>query len=1095
VRLNRHWLGQTCSGRRAFVAIALLMTFGAVALTRAAKPQIAHDSNPSRFFASNPNPPGHATQSVMAAYGHLPLMFEPNQGQSDPRVKFLARGSGYGLYLTADEAVLTLQHSTSRPQHSAQPISVVRMRLAGTSAPALVSGTDELPGKSNYLIGNDPAKWHRNIPQFARVRYHDVYPGIDLIYYGSQGQLEYDFEIAPGHDPRQVALKFQGSENLTIDASGDLVLGIGGSDIQLHAPRVYQRFGAEQRTVAGRFALRGNGKDEVGFELGAYDRDRTLIIDPILTYSTYLGGSGIESCSAITGLPFTPGCPAIAVDAVSSAYVAGSTTSTDFPPQPGVMGSLTGTANLFIAKFSPAGNALQFATYLGGNAVDYTAGIAVDNGFNVIVAGTTTSSDFPTDGTNAAFQTPPVSAGKHVFVSKLDSTGHTLLYSTYLAGSGADVASGLALDPGGNAYVTGTSSSPLFPVSGGFPTTVGAYQPAPKAINQFFMSKVNPNASGSASLPYSTYVGGSSPASGVTVGGGIAVDSTSNAYITGGTTFTDMPVLNAFQGTNKGGLDVFVTRINPAGAEGTQLVYSTYLGGTGDDVGYGVAVDSSTNAYVTGSTSSGDFNVGGASTTPELQAKNLGGVDAFLAKLGVACVPTPTTTCNTPLPLSYFTYLGGSGTDIGTAVAVDGSQGARITGLTSSPDFPVLNPVQTAFGGGTSDAFVARIDTLATCSPILTPPPACPATSSSSFFGGAAADMGTGIAVDQQSSTYLAGETFSPASSFPLANSFQPQLNGTSDAFVSKLGPRLNLTMLTPAVAPSPVGVGGQVTFTYTITNNGDFTNNITFTNNLPVSGATFVSATASPGTCGQPTGTPPTVQCNIGALNTAATATGTVVVSAVAPPTAGGSVLLGNSGTAGVNGSTLATAGASVVVNDFSLQVGPPTAIVPAGVPATFTATVAPSANNGFPGSVSVSCTSALPIGATCLPGANNPVPNLNTGAQSVQLVINTTVRVTTTTRLHGLEDTPFYALFLPVSGLALLGVGLGGRVSRKRRLLTALLLGGLFALILFQPACGSKSHTSITSGTPAGTYPVTISATSGTNAVRTALVTLTVQ
>jgi hypothetical protein len=1089
--LNRRWLGKTCSGLRAVAAIALLITLAAVALTmasRAAHLQIANNPTPSQFFVSNPTQRTHGTQQVLAAYGNLPLMFEPNQGQSDPSVRFLARGSGYGLYLTADQAVLMLQHSKSRSQHSASQVSVIRMRLAGAHAPAAATGIDKLPGKSNYIIGNDPAKWHRDIPQFARVSYRDVYPGIDLVYYGNQGQLEYDFEVAPGRDPRQVALKFQGPESLTIDAGGDLILGVGGSDVRLHAPRVYQKFGAEERNVAGRFALQGNRKDEVGFELGAYDRARTLIIDPVLTYSTYLGGSGDESCSAITGFTFTPGCPAIAVDAVSSAYVAGSTKSTDFPPQPGVLGSLTGTANLFIAKFSPAGNTLQFATYLGGNNVDYTAGIAVDNGFNVIVAGTTTSTDFPTNGTNTPFQATPVSAGKHVFVSKLDSTGAHLLYSTYLSGNGSDVASGLALDSGGNAHVTGTTAS------SNFPTTVGAYQTTPRAANQFFYSRVNPNAGGTGSLLYSTYLGGSSPAGGRTVGGGIAVDSNSNAYITGGTDFSDMPLLNAYQ-AYKSGLDVFVTRINPAGAAGTQLIYSTYLGGTADDIGYGIAVDSSTDAYVTGETSSDDFNSTGVSTTAQLQSVKGGGVDAFLAKVGVACVPSPTTTCTTPIALNYFTYLGGADTDIGLAVAVDGSQGARITGLTSSPDFPILNPVQAAFGGGANDAFVARIDTLATCSPIMTPPPACPATSSSSFFGGADADIGTGIAVDQQSSAYLAGETFSSAASFPLANSFQPQLNGTSDAFVSKLGPRLNLTMLTPAVAPSPVGVGGQVTFTYTITNNGDFTNNVTFTSNLPASGATFVSATTNPGTCGQPTGTPPTVQCNIGALNTAATATGTVVLSAVAPPTSGGSVSLGNSATAGVNGSTLATAGSSVVVNDFSLQVGPSTAIVPAGVPATFTATVAPSANNGFPGSVSVSCTSALPTGVTCLPGANNPVPNLNTGPQSVQLVINTTVRVTTTTGQNRIGDPPFYALFLPVSGLAVLGVGLGGRASRKRRLLMALLLGGLFALILFQPACGSSSKTSVTSGTPAGTYPLTISATSGTNAVRTALVTLTVQ
>jgi uncharacterized repeat protein (TIGR01451 family) len=1091
VRLNRHWLGQTCSGRWVFVAVPLLMVLAVIALTMgssAAKLETADHSklnpNPANFFASAPVPP--ATQTVHAAYSHLPLMFEPNQGQTDPSVKFLARGSGYGLYLTADDAVLTLQHPGAL--RSASSPSVVRMRLASANASATVTGTDELPGKSNYFIGNDPAKWHRDIPQFARVRYSNVYPGIDLVYYGNQGRLEYDFEVAPGSDPKQVALKFQGPENLAVDVNGDLVLVVGGSDLRLHAPRIYQKFGAEERTVAGRFAFRG-AKDEVGFELGTYDRTRTLIIDPVLTYSTYLGGSGIESCSAITGLPFTPGCPAIAVDAVSNVYVAGSTTSTDFPPQPGVLGKLTGTANVFVAKFSPTGNTLQFATYLGGSAIDYTAGIAIDNGFNIVVAGTTTSSDFPTDGTNAAFQATPGSGSKHVFVSKLDSTGHTLLYSTYLSGNGADIAAGVALDPGGNAHVTGTTAS------SNFPTTVGALQTTPKATNQFFYSRVDPNTSGTGSLLYSTYIGGSNPSTGVTFGGGIAVDINSNAYITGGTNFIDMPVLNAYQATLQAGLDIFVTRINPAAVSGAQLIYSTYFGGTGDDIGYGIAVDSSTNAYVTGSTTSGTVNFIPPSGTTELQANNGGGTDAFVVKFGIACVPTPTTTCTTPLPVSYFTFLGGSGLDTGTSIGVDGNQGARITGWTQSQDFPRLDPVQAVFGGGTYDAFVARIDTLATCSPIATPPPACAITGFSSFFGGTGEDMGTSLAVDQQGSTFLTGETTS-STGLPLANSFQTVLDGPSDAFVAKLGPTLSLTMAQPTVSPSVVGVGGQVTFTYTITNSGDFTNGITFSDNLEASGSTFVSAVSSPGSCGQPTGTPPTVLCNIGTLNAAATATVTVVVTAVAPPISGGSVVLGNSGAAGINGLTLMTASGSAIVNDYSLQVGPASATVPAGVPAVFTATVTPSANNGFPGSVTLSCSTALPTGATCLPGSNNPIPNLNTGAQSAQLVINTTARVTTTTgHLHGIGRTPFYALFLPVSGLAMLGVGLSGRGSRRRRLLMLVLLGGFFALILFQPACSSSKQTSLTTGTPAGTYPLTISATSGTGATRTQLVTLIVQ
>ena len=1112
----------------------LLITLAAAALlvgSGAASLRIAGDENASRFALASvlqahaptvraPSPQG--SQQVLATYSHLPLMFEPNQGQTDARVRFLAHGTGYGLYLTADEAVLALRQSPAT-QHHALQTSVVRMKLAGANSAAEPTGDTQLPGRSNYFIGNDPAQWHRDIPQFARVRYSNVYPGIDLVYYGNRGRLEYDFEVAPGSDPKLVALKFQGPRNLRIDANGDLVLAVGGSAVRLQAPRVYQKFGAEERKVTGRFKLRGKEKDEVGFQLGPYDRSRSLIIDPVLTYATYLGGTGDEACSVIApimiaGIPAPPsGCPAIAVDAVGNAYVAGATTSTDFPVTSGVFQKTkAGPANAFIAKFNFAG-ALMFATYLGGDGTDYPAGIAVDGGFNVIVAGTTSSSNFPTS--TSAFQTTRASAGNHVFVSQLNNAGTKLLYSTYLSGNGADIASGLALDPGGNAYVTGTTKSTEFET--GFPSTDGALQtaPAPGSVIQFFLSKIDPNLSGISSVPYSTYFGGGNPSgvAEVALGGGIAVDATSDVYITGGTNFTDMPVLNAYQATNKGGpngLDAFVAKINPAGVVGTQLLYSTYLGGSGDDVGYGIALDSATNAYVTGSTTSTDFVIP-TGTTPFLHCLDAPTdpatcptltnppSDAFLAKLGIIC--TAGTSCTTPLPLSYFTYLGGStgtgtapGTDVGTAVAVDTNQGARITGWTNSTDFPFVgNPLQTTFGGGV-DAFVARIDTLSNCSPIADPPPACAATSTSSYFGGNGNDFGTGIAIDQQGSSYLTGET-SSVGGF-LGHPFQGSLHGNTDAFVSKLGPVLSLTFATaPTVTPSPASVGSSVSFVYTITNSGDFTNGVTFTDQLQASGATFVSATASPGSCGAPVGV--AVTCAIGTLNAAATATVTIVVTPVAPTVPGGPVTLGNSGSAGIGGSTLATANASVQVNDFSLQVAPASATVPAGVPATFTATVTPSSVNttqtGFPASVSISCGSGLPTGATCLLGSNNPIPNLNTGAQSSQIVINTTARVTTTTELrhNGGLGVPLYAAWFPVSGLALLGLRLGGKRSRQRRILMGLLLGGFFALILFQPACGSSSHSTLTTGTPAGTYPVTINATSGSSATRSTVVTLVVR
>lgn len=1102
MRLDCRGLGSSGSRVRVVVAVALLVGIGLLLLvagTGMGQPRIAHEatSHP-KFVASNPAASGHDSQRWLAAYGQLPLIFERNQGQSDPRVKFLARGSGYGLFLTAGEAVLALQHSAVGSQQSASGASVVRMALAGGNANALVAGADELPGKSNYLIGNEPAQWHRDIPQFARVRYHGVYPGIDLIYHGNQGRLEYDFEIAPGRNPEQVVLRFQGPEKLRLDPDGNLVLTIDGGEVRLQAPQVYQAFGETRRAIAGSFELRGN--HEVGFRLGAYDRSRTLVIDPVLTYSTYLGGSGNEACSVITGTGLgVAGCPAMAVDLAGNAYVAGSTTSTDFPIPVGsspYQSTLKGTANVFIAKFNSTATILEFATYLGGNGTDITAGDAVDAGGNVYVAGTTSSSNFPTNGTNKPFQATPLSSGKHVFVSKLDPTGHTLLYSTYLSGTGTDLASGVALDPSSNAYVTGTTTSKE--VKTGFPSTVGSYQttPATGSAIQFFMTKINPNFSGSSSVIYSTYFGGGNPANGQAVGGGIAVDSNSNVYITGGTNFlhvggsNDFPILNAYQGcldsapsvtscpSNVTALDAFVASFNPQAVVngGAQLLYSTYLGGSADDIGYGIAVDSSLSAYVTGSTASSDFVLPGGAETFQVTYGG-GASDAFLGKFGTVCTGTGCVT--TGVPLDYFTYLGGSGADVGLALAVDSNQGARIIGWTNSSNFPsVNNPVQSAPGGG-FDGFVTRIDTTAVTS-------GAPGNYST-YLGGSGADFGTGIAVDTQGASYVSGETSSTnflSAAPPQSSSFQSALDGSTDAFASKLGPILDLTV-TAVGSPTPVGVGNQVSFAYTITNDGDFTNNITFTDTLATSGqATFVSATASPGSCGSAAGD--AVLCNIGSLNSSAAGTVTVVVT---PSVAG---VLENNGTANVTGTSYGAApnpAPTVNVNDFTITAAPAAVTIPAGTPASYTVTLNPTGN--IPNSISVACGSGLPTGSTCT-ATTNPFPNLSNGAASTVLVISTTARVTTTTRLW--RGGPVYATWLPLSGLALLGAGIGGKRSRGRRILMALLLCGFFSLILFQPGCSSSSTTTTTSGTPAGTYIVTVNATSG-SATRSTTVTMVVQ
>jgi hypothetical protein len=695
--------------------------------------------------------------------------------------------------------------------------------------------------------------------------------------------------------------------------------------------------------------------------------------------------------------------------------------------------------------------------------------------------------------TASAFQSTPGSVGNHVFVAKLDSSGSANLYSTYLSGTGIDTASGFAVDILGRAYVIGTTTSP------NFPTTGGALQPTPAATNQFFFSKVDPAASGTNSLLYSTYIGGSTPSNGAVMGGAVAVDSSFNVYLTGGTTFTDMPVVNAYQSALKGAgtSDVWAARLN-APANNTQQyipLYETYLGGSGNDVGYGVASDG-TSAYITGSTSSSDITLPTATTA--FQSTNKGGIDAFVAKFGT---PVTTGTTQGSVPLSYFTYLGGGSTDTGLAIVADSSQNARVTGFTDSSDFPVaISPIQGSSGGG-RDAFFARILTSTTSTTTN--------TSSSTFLGGSGTDVGTSVALDSSLNDYVAGETKS--GNFPLASPLQPSLSGPSDAFVSKLGPStsgLSMPAVTPAnalpagnaanpaVSPSPTGVGSQVTFTYYIYNTTDPVSGVVFTDTLGAnSGA--ASAAASPGTCASSTNG--TIVCSLGTVPTSTTTTSgttttlnfaakvTVTVTA-ATSVLSGSFSLGNSAALSFPGSTLPSISGTATVNDFAITASPASVTVTSGASAVYVVKVTPT-GAGFPGSVSFSCGSGLPSGASCS-FINNPVLNMNNGPQSRSMQIATTARVTTPAALFR-ERKLFYAVWLPISGLAVIGTG----ISRKRRALLGVFFSMIVGMVLLQAGCGSsKSSTTTTTGTPAGTYTVTVNAISG-SATRTTTVQLTVK
>jgi uncharacterized repeat protein (TIGR01451 family) len=607
---------------------------------------------------------------VIKAYGKLPMAFEANEGQTDGRVRFLSRGRGYGLFLTPTEAVLALREPTvpeggpsvgagltlpgRAAPHASRNVAVLRMKLLGANRAATMVGLDLLPGKTNYFIGNDPKKWRRGVAEYARVEYRGVYPGISLVYYGNQGQLEHDFVVAPGAGPRKIRLGFEGARKLRLDANGNLVLTTGEGEVTLRAPLIYQEVDGVRRPVGGQYVLKG--KRRVGFEVDHYDRLRPLVIDPVLVYSTYLGGNGNDLGNGI------------AVDASGSAYVTGYTIATDFPTM-GANQMDQASYDAFVTKLDPSGASLVYSTYLGGNSNDYGLGIAVDTSGSAYVTGSTDSTDFPTIG---AYQTDQGTTD--AFVTKLDPSGASLAYSTYLGGNGDDLGDGIAVDASGSAYVTGYTLSPNFP-------TVGAYQTAQAShFHDVFVTKLDPSG---ASLAYSTYLGGSDSEFGY----GIAVDASASAYVTGYTGSTDFPTMGAYQ-TDKGGPDVFVTKLSPSGAS---LGYSTYLGGDSDDLGYGIAVDASGSAYVTGYTQSADFPTIGAYQT------NQAFTDVFVTKLDPSGAS-----------LAYSTYLGGNGDDLGNGIAVDASRSAYVTGYTDSTDFPAVGAYQT--GQALGDVFVTKLD-------------------------------------------------------------------------------------------------------------------------------------------------------------------------------------------------------------------------------------------------------------------------------------------------------------------------------------------------------------------------------------------------
>jgi len=1083
----------------------------------------------------------------LAVLGQLPLLFEPNLGQlnlsqGDSAVKFLARGRGYSLLLDSDGATLALR--SQNPQ-GAQTESV-RMKLAGASRSARIEGTDLLPGKTNYFLGNDPAKWRTGVPQFARVSYENIYPGINLVFYGNQGQLEYDFQIAPGADPSQAQLEFDGSQKLEL-SSGDLVLKGEGGNLLFAAPRVYQEIEGRRQPVEARFAMLASNR--VGFAVGAYDHSRELIIDPVLSYATFFGGTGNDTS------------PSIAVDISGNIYLAGSTTSPGLPVSGTALQSNLNNPNaqnIFVLKLNPLGGTggIEYLTYLGGSGIDTNVGIGVDGGLNVYVAGTTTSIDFPT--TITAYQTDlnlKAPGSQHVFVSALapDTVvlgSYKLSYSTYLSGSGNDLASGMAIDSGNNVYVTGTTTSTAVSDEGSLTNAFPAsYNTQPfqaitrGALIQFFVTKVATGASGVGSIAYSTYFGGGTPTSGTAVGGGIAVDSTGNIYFTGTTNFiytgtsplTDFPILNAYQpcldqpppnpnvnpqscanAAAATDTDAFVAKLtNPSlTSQGASLAWSTYFGGPDVETGTGVAVDAgAVNVYITGATNSPSF-------VPSL---TLAAFSPFQLCLDEPPNPTNPTTCTTPanpitnayvarfnnpavnsttgsniMNLTYFSYLGGSipGSlgaaatgDAGLAITVDPASDALITGYTQTSDFPIY-------------------PNSGTCAP----PANCVIQNhllgpQNAFFGRINTAALSGQSAVGAYVTYYGGNGANATATYLGDRGTSITLDNNLNTYFAGDTTSTNLQTLNPLLAANQ---GGVDTFVVQLGTAAD----------LAVTNAQL----SNPNSSNQvPVGTQVSTVYTI-TNNGPDLATNVVVLGTIPPGTTFNSA----SATSGSCASTV-TSGA-VACTIASLQAG-----------STATVTIALTANSvgGYTSSATVS-------------SANNidPVPGNNSGSVSFKATDFFLSVTPPATQVAAAGDTAFYTVTvtpdpvyganvsLSVSGIpgsgskssfsqlsltltgaspasttlaisttarpinvgsvrpgrgalyaaflvfpAMAFLGLGTADKRRRRsIVTLLLLCGLFSMLALQPACSSATTPPNAGGTQPGTYHLVVTASGGT-------------
>jgi PKD repeat protein len=739
------------SQKLTIVAISLLLLIFNCGAGSAVENEFKYSSNENKqVFTKQVNP--------VEDFGRIPLYFIPNKGQADASAQFYAKASNYTLWVTKEGLVFDKirknesgntafprvksdikNHSEADPYWNAKEGSietvtkarvkgntgcqyernVSRLSFIGANENPKISAGEATDYRVNYFMGNDKRNWRTDIETSASIIYENLYENIDFKVYGLEKQIEYDWIVRPGADPNKILFEYRNVKSIKIAEDGNLVVHTAFGDLVHKKPAGYQIIRGERVEVNVEFKKSSNRS--YGFKVSEYNKDYPLIIDPLIVdYSTYLGGLSGQIGRGI------------AVDSSGSAYVAGYTSSSDFPMLNQYQGD-QGTTDAFVTKLTPAGNGLAYSTYLGGGDQDYGYAIAVDSSGSAYVTGCTISSDFPMLNQYQGDQ-----GATDAFVTKLTPSGNGLAYSTYLGGSGNDYGNAIAVDSSGSAYVTGYTSSANFP-------TLNQYQGSLAGVIDAFVTKLTPAGN---MLAYSTYIGGS----GNDYGNAIAVDSSGSAYVAGETLSADFPTVNQYQGSLAGTTDAFVTKLAPAG---NTLAYSTYLGGGGGDYGHAIAVDSSGSAYVTGYTSSANFP-----TLNQYQGSLAGTTDAFVTKLTHA-----------GNSLVYSTYLGGGGQDNGNAIAVDSSGSAYVTGETLSADFPTVNQYQGPQGN--YDVFVTKIT------------PAGNSLYYSTYLGGNSMDNVRRIAVDSSGSAYVTGETYS--SDFPTVNQYQGSLAGAYDVFVTKL--------------------------------------------------------------------------------------------------------------------------------------------------------------------------------------------------------------------------------------------------------------------------------------------------------------------